>query len=325
MTFTSTQRHSLAKRLLLAPAEPFVRRWALSGEPSKVKANALRWLVLPRLVAQGRSYRRRFGDIEFEGDTRDSLGKYVYLFGTWQPYLSALVRSRARKDRVFVDVGAHTGWFTLQALAGAVVAIEASPQIAERLHANLDRNKANNVRVVVAAVWSSRGTLGIDDGPAEDTGTTSVCPGNAIPCDTLQGLLTSDELVKVRLVKIDVEGAEQEVVRGLDLDCFPDDSEFVVEIRGTNPRRPAVARAVQRKNADAVFSAFSDYNAFLVPDPYNVSHYLIEPHPISLPRISGVNGMLQTAPQGGDVLFSRHESVELRESDLIAKKVLTRI
>ena len=219
-----------------------------------------------------------------------------------------------------MDVGAHSGWFTLQALAGPVVAIEAAPQIAQWLRSNLARNHASHVRVVEAAVWSSKGTLGIDPGPAEDPGTTRVRPGNAIPCDTPQALLTPDELAKVRLVKIDAEGAEQEIVKGLETHRFPDDAEFVLEARVTDPRRPAVAQQPpDRRNADAVFSAFSDYNGFLVPDSYAVSHYLFERPRCALPRISGTDEMLRVAPHGGDVLFSRQESVELHEPELVAR------
>ena len=108
-------------------------------------------------------------------------------------------------------------------------------------------------------------------------------------------------------------------MKGLDLTAFPDDAEFVLEVLVTDPRLPAGAQyTLARRNADAVFSTFSDYNAFLVPDRYTVSHYLFPRPPRSLPRISSPEEMLQIAPRGGDVLFSRQESVELHESELVA-------
>jgi hypothetical protein len=45
-------------------------------------------------------------------------------------------------------------------------------------------------------------------GPAEQTGATRVREGTMVPCDTLQTLIGKEDLPGVRLIKIDVEGAE---------------------------------------------------------------------------------------------------------------------
>lgn len=300
------QRYRVAKRVLLAPAAPLVHRWALSGEPSGRKAWALRRIVVPQIGAAARDYVRRVpGGFSFGGNTRDLLGLMVYLFGTWEPNLAAFLAHRLTAGDTFIDVGANSGWFStmgaeLVGPSGRVVAIEASPLIAARLRANLDRNQLGNTRVVVAAATSEPCTMDIVPGPAEHTGLTRVAKRHdlgaaQVPGDTLGALLDRNEVSTARVVKIDVEGAEYDVVRGLrpTLARFPDRCEFVVEV---GPERAASAGDVE-----ALFATFAEagYRPYRLPNFYDVHGYLLTRPVESLPLItSGL--VIET-----DVVFSR--------------------
>ncbi|MDQ1019999.1 hypothetical protein QFZ43_006548 [Streptomyces afghaniensis] len=64
--------------------------------------------------------------------TSDVIQRYLWLFGAWEPHLTAWMRARLAPGDTVVDAGAHTGYFTVLASrlvgpAGRVVAIEPSP------------------------------------------------------------------------------------------------------------------------------------------------------------------------------------------------------
>ncbi len=144
-----------------------------------------------------------------------------------------------------MDVGAHLGYFSLLASrlvgpSGRVVAIEASPATFAKLMENLALNPhAANVRAVCAVAADRGGSRAVYRGPEHSTGITSIHPrpltGNRFEAEVtaapLAELLSPDEIRNARLIKIDVEGAEFEVVAGLEpmLSSLRTDCEVVIE------------------------------------------------------------------------------------------------
>jgi FkbM family methyltransferase len=156
-----------------------------------------------------------------------------------------LLRRLLRKGDVVVDVGANVGFFTLLAATlvgadGEVHAFEPVPANYAMLEQNVRLNGHAQVRLVAAAAGNANGTisLGIPVGITSDAGETS---GNF----TVGGagrsveapMVVLDEYLDVlggrraRLVKIDVEGVEPQVLAGLGqtLDAAPPDV-FLVEV-----------------------------------------------------------------------------------------------
>lgn len=58
--------------------------------------------------------RLRSGDV-VTVTTSDVIQRYQYLFGEWEPNLSAFLRDRLRPGDTFIDVGSHRGAFSLLA------------------------------------------------------------------------------------------------------------------------------------------------------------------------------------------------------------------
>jgi FkbM family methyltransferase len=113
------------------------------------------------------------------------------------------------------DVGAHVGFFTLLLSRlvgdeGSVLAFE--PDQTEPLYAALDRNGVDNVEVRPVAVWSTVGTLRFEPhGAGGAHGAVASEGAISVPSTTLDREL---EHGIPQLVKIDVEGAEEEVLLG---------------------------------------------------------------------------------------------------------------
>ncbi len=128
------------------------------------------------------------------------------------------ILGRLKKGSVFVDVGAHVGHWTVRAAAkGAeVIAIEADPVTAARLQENLDLNELDAVIFNVAA-WDEHTELHLNRQHDYDyDGTNQVRPEGdgelvkALPLDSVLYVLS-----RIDLVKVDVEGADMQVLRGM--------------------------------------------------------------------------------------------------------------
>jgi FkbM family methyltransferase len=187
----------------------------------------------------------RFG-FEISGTTEDLVQRYIYLFGVWEPDLTYWIQDRLKPGDIFVDVGANVGYFTLLAARsvgqdGRSVAIEASPSILELLNENLEINHiGSRVRTVNLAAADRQGTLTVYAGPRANLGLTTMVPNEDLRIETtvgaraLKDILTEEEIAGARLIKIDVEGFEGPVVRGLlpVLASCRQDLEVVLEVNG---------------------------------------------------------------------------------------------
>ncbi|MFD5357864.1 FkbM family methyltransferase [Streptomyces tendae] len=213
-------------------------------------ALATRWLN-PRLREHPRRavVETRTGEL-FVVDTQDLIQRYLYLFGAWEPHLTGWLRHRLRPGDGFVDVGANIGAFSVLAarLVGAegrVVAIEASPDLHGSLVRNVRLNALGNVRALNAAVSDRARTLTFALASSRNTGANSIVPYDG-PVESsfrararpLPELLDTAEIASARVIKIDVEGAEGSVVRGLAplLSALRPDVEITVEV---SPERMA--------------------------------------------------------------------------------------
>jgi FkbM family methyltransferase len=174
----------------------------------------------------------------------DVIQQYVYLFGTWEPDLVAFMRRRLRPGDTFIDVGANIGYLSavgsrLVGPHGVVVAIEPAPFASAALQETVAMNDLTNIRLVAAAVSDRDGELPLFVAPDYATGaSTTVDRHNRglreqrVRAAPLGSLVTREELANTRLIKIDVEGAEDRVLAGMlaSLDALAADAELVVEV-----------------------------------------------------------------------------------------------
>jgi FkbM family methyltransferase len=150
--------------------------------------------------------------------------------------------ARSRPDGVFVDVGANMGVLTI-ALArsvgpnGRVVSIEPAPDNFKNLEANVRLNKCTNV-VQLNFACSSSDYAGALLAPLDRRSTGLYSLGGSIyelsqdsvaaQVRRLDGLLRSLNVKRIDLLKIDVEGAETEVLIGAG-DYLSDCGEVIFE------------------------------------------------------------------------------------------------
>jgi len=172
----------------------------------------------PKLVMKGLySFRvKGLGIVLCRGGTDDVFQFVPGREGDVEEY----IKSHLKEGSVFVDVGANVGYYTLIASRlvgsrGKIYAIEPVPSTVTILRANVKLNECNNVIIVENAAWFTKREL-ILRIPGSDYGYTSaVRRGNksilvkATPLDELL-----QDVEHIDIIKIDVEGAEYEALKG---------------------------------------------------------------------------------------------------------------
>ena len=250
---------------------------------------------------------------KMKGNTKDLIDRYIYFFGVWEPNITAFISRRLAPGDVFVDVGANVGYFSLVASiivgeGGGVVAIEASPSIVRALESNIALNSLKNIRIANVAASDQRGTLRLYYGTEHNRGRASIYGNDGsvleaeVPSLPLTDILERHEQRRARVIKIDVEGAEWLVSRGLGplLTHGRDDLEVIMEV---NPE----CLAATGQSTESLVGMFTDarFYPYAVANDYSFESY-IPPWRLLVPtRIRG------PIHEQTDIVFSRIDAEQL--------------
>jgi FkbM family methyltransferase len=239
------------------------------------------------------------------GDTRDLIQRYLYVFGEWEPNITAWTLRHLRAGDVVVDVGANIGYFSLLAAtavgpAGEVIAFEAVPSIATALEDNVARNGAHvSVRRVAAAavpgsveVFRAGGQNIGQSGTTQTAGAVSEGKVRAAP---LSAELDPQLWPRIRLIKIDVEGFEDQVLDGLTpvLQALPAGAAVLLELSpdAVHERGGSAAAVLARMRA-------LEFDVARIANPYDARSYLNR-------SVAAPEPLTQTPTTQTDLIFTK--------------------
>ena len=160
-------------------------------------------------------------------DLSDLVPRLIYFLGYYEYGLTNLIRQTLEPGDTFIDVGAHVGYYTVMSgmlvgPGGSVHSFEPIPDIFSRLQQNVALNGLVNVHTNQAAVYDQDGELEIFLPKPSNTGTGSfVKQSNSsetsirCPAMALDGYVQRESIQRIRLIKLDVEGAELRVLHGM--------------------------------------------------------------------------------------------------------------
>jgi FkbM family methyltransferase len=229
-----------------------------------VRSLALRGAVPPavwcRLPAEG-IFRvpTSHGDFLYDATPGDGLARSLHWRGirAYEAETLAVFEHIASRGGTVVDVGANTGAYTLVACAASsevdVVAFEPVPRLMTRLRRNVELNDwENRCRLLDVALSDSTGTADFVL-PTIDVPTSAHLAEAAyrshegdvvsVACARLDDVLGDED---IRLVKIDVEGAEDRVLAGMPRLLANPRPEIIVECLPEGPHR-AVQRILEEQ------------------------------------------------------------------------------
>lgn len=163
---------------------------------------------------------------------------HLYMYGPKKNLsIVPLISKYAKPGNAVIDVGAHSGYFTIclsDAVGsdGKVYAFEASPIIYTELQETVGSNGLANVETINKAVSDEVGHIDFFLAPTWKSEISSMRPGDgnktAIEAVTLDSVIPDSQ--PVSFVKIDVEGAEMKVLTGMKDIIQRDHPTMVIEI-----------------------------------------------------------------------------------------------
>lgn len=275
-----------------------------------------------------------------ELNPQDHVERAIFYMGCWEPEITDYVLTALKPGDGFIDAGAHVGYYTclfarLVGPRGWGVAFEPNRQSFLRLNSNVALNQLGNVKCQNAALSDGASSLVVCPGDDGNLGLTRTStnlenrpPGSyLVRAGTLSSFVEPEDLKRVRLVKIDIEGDELGVIREMlpFLKSCRHDLELIVEVSS------ATAAMLKLKVKELVaLLAEGGHRAFTLGNGYTLSYY--RPDRLTrAPRSLDLEGEMSTSEiefeQFGhsvDLLFSRRDPVVLACTGVPFRDVLRR-
>jgi FkbM family methyltransferase len=230
----------------------------------------------------------------------NELSRVLFLTGNFEPNELTWMSQTLVEGMTMIDIGAHMGMYTLTASklvgeSGVVVAVEPSTREFQRLNFHVTLNELRNVRCLqlaassasgeatlkIASEWNSgHNTFGEFFNPEVET-----IREERVLTQTLDAVVSAQNLERVDLIKIDVEGHELQVLAGAVETLTRFRPNLLIEVfEETLRRQGGSAEAVLEflTGHGYVLNEFSDVDGSLVPlsrSPGNESRNLV-----ALPR-----------------------------------------
>lgn len=203
-------------------------RQYLNKSPMRSGKSRLFRLFRERITRDGPVVCNFDGDLRICADLDDWLQRQIFMYGVYrvEEKHRNFMLNRVRDGATILDVGAHIGYYTLlfakrAGTRGRVYAFEPSTRTRDRLLHNISLNDLDNITTVGTAASDEAGIATINLAAGSNTGSTSLhFESGAVGTEQVETVPIDDFLeqhgiARIDLLKIDVEGHELHVLRGM--------------------------------------------------------------------------------------------------------------
>lgn len=231
------------KRLVGAATRRLLRLWGHVGRKHGYFYQVME-AYGPRLATRQPLLATLPNGFHLECDLRDHVQRHIYFMGVYEPIEAHLFCRMIKIGWTVFDVGSNIGQYALLASplvgeSGAVHAFEPMPRNFERARHHLTLNQVRNVLLHRLAAWHEQTEveLGLATDMSDNAGSYSVgaVVGSAVAPEKAQAIPLDDYVVergieRVHLVKMDIEGAELNALRGFTKTLFRDRPLILMEV-----------------------------------------------------------------------------------------------
>lgn len=231
-----------------APAAHNLVEWSrFFGEPTGGVSERARYLRFHQLTEP--MFMEWLDGLDMLVVPGEQISQVVFVTGVYEPCTTAVLRRLLGEGDTFVDVGANVGLFTMLASrwvgpTGRVLAFEPSEREFTRLQQHVERNALHNVQAVRLAIGDQNGTALLHVAAAQHSGLNTLedhfvytavqeAYTETVPIARLDDLVALQDVGKVDVMKVDVEGGEHHVIAGAHQTIARDRPSVILEVVST--------------------------------------------------------------------------------------------
>ena len=178
------------------------------------------------------AFSKDFYGLKYKGNLNNNIDANVFFYGAFEKPLLFFLRDTLNAlitetpKAIFMDIGANVGHHSifLSKFASQVLAFEPYPKVNMQLKQQIAHNNISNIKIFETGLSDRRETLNYyaPTGNNEGIGSfdeSSIGKGNTsygkLELQEGDQVIESDSWKNIKLIKIDVEGFEKKVIKGL--------------------------------------------------------------------------------------------------------------
>lgn len=166
--------------------------------------------------------------IRMELELNEYLQSQLYLFGTFEPATVKVLKRLVKSGDTVLDIGANVGYIALEMAkrvgsSGKVFAFEPDEKNFNLLKRNLELNPDCNIEPIARAVSETNAPIRLYKSMVDfNNSAHSTLPSEKhstdfieIPTTTIDRFVQENDIQKIDVIKIDIEGAEMSAFKGM--------------------------------------------------------------------------------------------------------------
>lgn len=183
-------------------------------------------LFKPLSLFQGVTRKVIYDDMQLELHIDDWIQECIYFLGDYEKAEMEILKLFLKKDNTFIDIGANIGIYTLNASKligenGIVISFEPFTRNHNTLVNHISLNNLQNIKVEKLAVGEKNGVVNLYYDESEKNlgmvtaGIIESGIKEEVKMVSLDSYLENSSIAKIDFIKIDVEGFEYSVLKGM--------------------------------------------------------------------------------------------------------------